>query len=144
MPANNLKVTFSIIRIMLFSFFLQWPFISFANREARAIKKVGRHFEKIYKVNYKYSLMRSGADMAANDMYKEVKSIHKLYKFISDTAAIKMPLKQFLDKWNTQERIKSSVLNGKQEFMADANSFYMQGFVKRRSESKTLFPLFRP
>ncbi|WP_428653885.1 hypothetical protein [Runella sp.] len=88
--------------------------------------------------------MRSGADMAANNIYKEVKSISKLDKFISDTAAIKMPLKQFLDKWNTQDLIKSSVLNGKQEFMADANSFYMQGLVKRRGESKTLFPIFRP
>lgn len=129
---------------MVFSLTFQWPFLSFAGKEVRAIKKVGRHFEKIHKINDQYSLMRSGADRAAMDMHKEVKSIQKWYPAISDTAAIKVPLKQFLEQWSTQELIRASLLDGRQEFLAEANSFYLRGFVKRRQEFKTLFPLFRP
>ncbi|MFN8343710.1 MAG: hypothetical protein U0X91_01825 [Spirosomataceae bacterium] len=88
--------------------------------------------------------MRSGADQAAMDMYREVTAIRQQYAAISDTAPLKIPLGRFLDRWNKQEVIRASLLDGKQEFLAEANSFYLRGLVKRQEESKTLFPLFRP
>lgn len=129
--------------LMILLNLLAWPFFSFANKDARMVKKVGRRFEKIHATDYAYSLRKISDSEAAEKFYTEIKKIEKIYHSISDTAAIQIPLKSFLDKWHTLEVIHDSILNGDQKFMADVTAFYLQGLVRRREGTKTLFPAYK-
>ncbi len=114
------------------------------SKGSRAIAKVGRHLERISEVQYTFSLGKITPDVAAAGMFKEVEGIRSRYLAIPDTAAIKEPLRVFLDEWNTLERIETSLRDDRQEFMIEVNGFYLRGYVTKRDGSRTLFPIMRP
>ena len=76
-------------------------------------------------------------------MHKEVEGIRKQYDAITDTAAIKEPLRVFLELWDTAEQIEASPLDGKQVFMSAVTGFYMRGSVQLKEGGTTVFPARR-
>jgi hypothetical protein len=135
------KPTYGRLALLLLAV---WPLGCLGSKQDRAIAKVGRHLERIHDADYRFSLHRMTAPDAAVRMYKEVEAIRKQFPAITDTAAIKEPLRAFLEKWNAPELIEASIKDDRQEFMAQVTGFYLSGTVKRREGGRTLFPFMKP
>lgn len=120
-----------------------WPLSCFANKDVRLVKKISRRFEKIHDIDYELSLRRISNTDATSKFYREVNKIAHYFDSVSDTATIKIPLKEFLEQWSHIERISASIQESDQKFMADVTSFYLRGLVRRRGSSKTLFPVYK-
>ncbi|MBK9256686.1 MAG: hypothetical protein IPM42_14455 [Saprospiraceae bacterium] len=123
----------SITAIIGYSTFLRKP-----------VDKVGHQLEKIKEVNYKYSLKKIDALLAAQKMAGHMKAIEKLNKKISDNEPIKEFLNSFIEKWNTEDNILASLTDGDHLFMTEVNVFFSRGYVKYKDGWKTLFPIFKP
>jgi hypothetical protein len=63
--------------LMMLLNLLAWPFFSFANKDARMVKKVGRRFEKIHATDYAYSLRKISDSEAAEKFYPKSKRSKK-------------------------------------------------------------------
>lgn len=77
-------------------------------------------------------------------MFVQVQGIQRAAEAVPDSAAIHERLQRFLSVWTSAERIRASLADGRQAFMAEVTGFYLHGLVERRSEGRTLFHLFRP
>lgn len=143
MKRTTVPLTVAIALIAMFVLMV-WPFDLFAGGEARAIKQVGRLMDKIHRIDDACQLKKTTEADAAAAMFVEVEKIRKLAANISDTAAIKQPLEQFLSTWTSAALIQASIADGRQVFMADVTGFYLRGLVEHREGSRTLFPMFRP
>ena len=73
-----------------------------------------------------------------------VSEIANISPRLSDTAALKIPLQEFLSKWSNRDKILTSLLKNDQTFMADVTGFYLRGLVTRKKGHKTLFPVYHP
>ncbi|MBK9514695.1 MAG: hypothetical protein IPO05_13970 [Flavobacteriales bacterium] len=114
------------------------------SKQDRSIAKVGRHMQRIHEAEYAYSLRKATSSWTAARMHKEVEGIRKQFDVIADTAAIKEPLRAFLERWPTAERIEGSLIDGEQAFMSAVTGFYLRGLVQRKEGAKTMFPIRRP
>lgn len=120
------------------------PLGCLGSKQDRAIAKVGRHMERIHDAHYTWSLRKATSTETAARMHKEVEGIRRQFVVIADTAAIKEPLREFLEQWGEAGRIEASLLDGEVRFMTAVTAFYMRGLVQRRDGGKTLFPARRP
>lgn len=136
-----IKPALSIMTLLLLSFF---PLGCLGSKQDRAIAKVGKHMQRIHDAQYTYSLLKATSTETAVRMHKEVEGMRKQYDAITDTAAIKEPLRSFLERWAAAEQIEASLLDGKQDFMSAVTAFYMRGLVQRKEGGKTVFPARRP
>jgi hypothetical protein len=127
--------------MLLLSFF---PPGCLGSKQDRAIAKVGKHLERIHEAQYSYSLQKTSSAETAAHMHKEMEGIRRQYEAITDTAAIKEPLRTFLGQWTTVEGIEASLNDGEQAFMSAVTGFYMRGLVERKEGGKTVFPARRP
>lgn len=133
----SVLLTFAVMALL-------WPLDCFASKEAKAIKRIGRHLERIDAIDRRCRLKNSSTAHAAVALFAEVEAMQKAALMISDTAKIKAPLDRFFSTWTSAVRIQASMDDGRERFMADATGFYLQGLVERREGWKTLFPFFRP
>jgi hypothetical protein len=106
--------------------------------------KVQHHLEKIKEINYKHSLKKIDATLAAKKMVIHMIAIEKLNKKISDIESIKELLTSFIEKWNSEAQILGSLKDGNHFFMIEVNAFFIRGHVKTKDGWKTLFPIFKP
>ena len=134
------RSTMTGMSMLLLSIF---PLGCLGSKQDRAIAKVGKHMERIHDAQYTWSLRKATSTETAARMQKEVEGMRNKYDVIADTAAIKEPLRVFLEKWTTAEQVEASLLDGEQEFMSEVTGFYMRGLVQRK-EGRTLFPARRP
>lgn len=110
----------------------------------KPIDKVGHHLQKIKDIDYKLSLKKIDAALAAQKIISHVKEIDILHKKISESEPIKELLTSFLYKWNTEDKILASLSDGNQQFMSEVTAFFLRGHVKHKDGWKTLFPIFKP
>ena len=130
-----------VLSMVLLSIF---PLGCFGSEQDRAIAKVGKHMQRIHDAQYTYSLRKTTSTETAARMHREVEGIRKQFDAIADTAAIKEPLRVFLEQWTSAERIGSSLQDGQHDFMSAVTGFYLRGLVQRKEGGKTLFPARRP
>lgn len=135
------RPTITAFAMLLLSIF---PIGCLGSKQDRAIAKVGKHIQRIHDAQYAFSLRKASATETAARMHKEVEGIRKQYDAIADTAAIKEPLRVFLEQWTSTERIGASLQDGQQGFMSAVTGFYLRGLVERKEDGKTLFPARRP
>lgn len=110
----------------------------------KPIDKVGHHLQKIKDIDYKLSLKKINAELAAQKIISHMKEIKQLDTKISDNAPIKALLTPFIEKWNTEDNILASLTDGDHLFMTEVNVFFVRGHVKYKDGWKTLFPIFKP
>jgi hypothetical protein len=122
-----------------------------ADNQPRALKKAAKHVARISDLNEdlnKFRQDKSNQDelslQTSKKMMDEVNVLKEINKDISDTAKIKIPLTDFINKWTDSKMIYQSITSeNRQEFMADATS--LQWDLPSKKEGwKTLFPIFRP
>ncbi len=111
---------------------------------SKPIDKVGYHLEEIKDIDYKLSLKKIDAMLAAEKIMKHLQSIEKLNYKIQNDEPIKEYLDPFVKKWNSKELIFASLTDERRDFMQEVSTFFMRGYVKTREGWKTLFPIFKP
>jgi hypothetical protein len=113
-------------------------------RAGKPIEKVGHHLQKIKDIDYKRSLKKLDATLTTKKIMPHMVEINQLNKKISDNEPVKEFLNSFIEKWNAEDKILTSLKEGNQQFMSEVNAFFIRGYVKYKEGWKTLFPIFKP
>lgn len=111
---------------------------------AAPAKRAAHQLQKIKSIAYDFSYKKIEAKDAAKKMCKHMQSLHTLEKQMDDNHPMQELLHDFVLKWNEEAAIATSLTDDNHAFVSELNAFFIRGYVKYPSDSKTLFPIFKP
>jgi hypothetical protein len=132
-----------ILKVVLFMGSLIFILIKCAASE-NPLNKIGHHFERIKDIENKRSLNKIDNITAAGSMFIHVEALKPLIHKLSDNDPRKPSFESFIDKWDSTDKIYSSLNSGEGDFKGHVNYFFAGGYIKQKEGWKTLFPIFRP
>lgn len=73
-----------------------------------------------------------------------MQNLHTIEKKMDDKDSMQGLLHTFVLSWKNETDILASLTDDNHAFISELNTFFVRGYVKYPSDSKTLFPIFRP